>query len=128
MKDIVGNNKQNILLIIVIVLAGWNIFTTNGIKTDVNSYKKKIEGIQVKVDSAQVVNKEIDTKVMEVKENVTNITKEIHHIDNNLTIPNIVGDTLNAYSNDAGVIDSVSLSLGSSNASVTVSAIKRKVG
>ena len=41
MKDIVGNNKQNILLIIVIVLAAWNIFTTNGIKTDVESYKIK---------------------------------------------------------------------------------------
>ena len=43
MKDIVGNNKQNILLIIVIVLAAWNIFTTNGIKTDVESYKNKMD-------------------------------------------------------------------------------------
>ena len=66
MKD----NKQTILLIIVIVLAAWNIFTTNGIKTDVKAYKEKIESIQTEVDSAQVVNKEIDTKVSEVKENV----------------------------------------------------------
>jgi peptidoglycan hydrolase CwlO-like protein len=82
MKD----NKETILLIIVIVLAAWNIFNTNGIKTDVKSYKEKIERIQVEVDSVQVVNKKIDDKVFEVKENVTNITKEIHHIDNNLTI------------------------------------------
>jgi predicted nuclease with TOPRIM domain len=86
MKDIVSNNKQNILLIIVIVLAAWNIFTTNGIKTDVKSYKDKIESIQKEVDSAQVVNKEIDAKVSEVKENVTVITKEVSQIDNNLTI------------------------------------------
>jgi hypothetical protein len=82
MKD----NKQTILLIIVIVLAAWNIFTTNGIKTDVKAYKEKIESIQTEVDSAQVVNKEIDTKVSEVKENVVTITKEVQHIDNNLTI------------------------------------------
>ena len=82
MKD----NKQTILLIIVIVLAAWNIFTTNGIKTDVKAYKEKIESIQTEVDSAQVVNKEIDTKVSEVKENVVTITKEVQRIDNNLTI------------------------------------------
>jgi hypothetical protein len=82
MKD----NKQTILLLIVIVLAAWNIFTTNGIKTDVKAYKEKIESIQTEVDSAQVVNKEIDTKVSEVKENVVTITKEVQHIDNNLTI------------------------------------------
>jgi hypothetical protein len=82
MKD----NKQTILLIIVIVLAAWNIFTTNSIKTDVKSYKEKIESIQTEVDSAQVVNKEIDTKVSKVKENVLTITKEVQHIDNNLTI------------------------------------------
>ena len=47
MKD----NKETILLIIVIVLAAWNIFNTNTIKTDVKSYKSKIENIQVEVDS-----------------------------------------------------------------------------
>ena len=82
MKD----NKETILLIIVIVLAAWNIFNTNSIKTDVKSYKEKIENIQIEVDSVQVVNKKIEDKVFEVKENVNNITKEIHHIDNNLTI------------------------------------------
>ena len=82
MKD----NKETILLIIVIVLAAWNIFNTNSIKTDVKSYKEKIENIQIEVDSVQVVNKKIEDKVFEVKENVNNITKEIRHIDNNLTI------------------------------------------
>jgi septal ring factor EnvC (AmiA/AmiB activator) len=82
MKD----NKQTILLLIVIVLAAWNIFTTNGIKTDVKDYKEKIKSIQAEIGSAQVVNKEINNKVSEVKENVVTITKEVQHIDNNLTI------------------------------------------
>ena len=64
MKDIVSNNKQNILLIIVILLAGWNIFTTNGIKTDVESYKNKIESIQTEIDSAKAVNEGIDVKIV----------------------------------------------------------------
>jgi len=86
MKDIVSYNKQNILLIIVIVLADCNIFTTNGIKTDVKGYEKKIDLIQTKVDSAKVINQQIDEKVGEVKENVTTITNEIHHIDKNITV------------------------------------------
>lgn len=79
-------NKQNLLLVLVTVLIGYNIFTTNSIRTDVEGYKAKIESIQTKVDSAQVVNKQIDTKIDSVKENVISITKEIHHIDNNITI------------------------------------------
>jgi hypothetical protein len=86
MKDIIGNNKQNILLIIVIVLAAWNIFTTNGIKTDVKSYKDKIESLQTEIDSAKAINEGIDIKIDSVKGNVIKITKEIHHIDNNITI------------------------------------------
>jgi len=79
-------NKQNLLLVLVIVLIGYNIFTTSSIRTDVEGYKAKIESIQTKVDSAQVVNKQIDTKIDSVKENVISITKEIHHIDNTITI------------------------------------------
>lgn len=80
------NNKQNILLIIVIVLIGWNIFNTNSIKTDVKSYRKKIDSIQVIVDSTKVVNREIDEKISSVKDAVNLITKDIHHIDNNIEI------------------------------------------
>ena len=79
-------NKQNILIIIVVALLGYNIFTTNSIKTDVKGYKDKIEALQTKVDSAQVVNEKIDIKIDSVKDNVVNITKEIHHIDNNISI------------------------------------------
>lgn len=99
-------NKQNILLVIVILLIGYNIFTSNSIKTDVQGYKDKIDSIQTKVDSAQVVNNQIDDKVMEVKENVTNITKEIHHIDNNLTI---VKEQTNEKVNNANNFGNVEL-------------------
>jgi peptidoglycan hydrolase CwlO-like protein len=84
MREKIINNRQDILLVIVMVLALWNILNTNGIKTDVKSYKQKIENIQVEIDSAQSVNKEMDEKVLVIKETVNSITKEIHEIDNNI--------------------------------------------
>lgn len=78
--------RQDIILSIIVILAAWNIFTTSSIKTDVKGYKDKIELLQTKVDSAKVVNTQIDTKIDSVKENVVSITKEIHHIDNTITI------------------------------------------
>ena len=56
-------NKQNILLLIVVLLLGYMIFTTQGIKTDVRSYKQKIEQLQTTVDSAKSVDKKITTKI-----------------------------------------------------------------
>lgn len=86
MEDITKDKDNIILLVIIAALVGWNIFTTNTIKTDVKGYEKKIESIQTKIDSSQIVNKQIDTKIGEVKENVTTITNEIHHIDKNITV------------------------------------------
>lgn len=86
MEDVTKDKDSIILLVIIAGLVGWNIFTTNTIKTDVKGYEKKIDLIQTKVDSAKVINEQIDDKVGEVKENVTTITNEIHHIDKNITV------------------------------------------
>ena len=86
MEDVTKDKDSIILLVIITCLVGWNIFTTNTIKTDVKGYEKKIESIQTKIDSSQIINKQIDTKIGEVKEDVTTITNEIHHIDKNITV------------------------------------------
>lgn len=78
--------KETILLTLILLFLGYIIFTTNSIKTDVKSYRDKIDSIQVQVDSAKNVNKVIDTKIEKVGEKVVEINKEIHHIDNNITI------------------------------------------
>jgi len=98
--------KQDILLLLVILLVGYNIFTTNTIKTDVKVYKTKIELLQTKVDSAKVVNKQIDVKIDSVKENVVSITKEIHHIDNTITI---VKNQTNEKANNTGKFSNAEL-------------------
>jgi len=84
MKNLI--NKDTILLLIVAGLVIWNIFSTNNIKTDVKSYKEKIESLQVHIDSAQQVNKVIDTKIEKVGDKIVEVKKDIHHIDNTITI------------------------------------------
>jgi chromosome segregation ATPase len=79
-------SKQDILLVLVIVLIGYSIFNTNSIRTDVKGYKAEIELLQNKVDSAKEVNKQITTKIDSIKQGVTTITKEIHQIDKSITI------------------------------------------
>ena len=86
MEDITKDKDNIILLVIIAALVGWNIFTTNSIKTDVKGYEKKIENIGVKIDSSNVVNKNINDKVVEVKENVEIITNDIRHIDKNIIV------------------------------------------
>jgi predicted nucleic acid-binding Zn-ribbon protein len=56
------------------------------LKRSFKSYKDKIESIQTEIDSVNAVNKGINVKIDSVKGNVVKITKEIHHIDNNITI------------------------------------------
>lgn len=83
----VGKDKDSIILLVIVgALVGWNIFITNTIKTDVTGYEKKIESIGVKIDSSNVVNKNINDKVGEVKENVEIITNDIRHIDKNIIV------------------------------------------
>jgi hypothetical protein len=84
MENVTKDKDSIILLVIIGALVGWNIFTTNSIKTDINGYENKIESIGVKIDSSNVVNKNINDKVGEVKENVEIITNDIRHIDKNI--------------------------------------------
>jgi peptidoglycan hydrolase CwlO-like protein len=100
--------KQNIIPLILVGLVIYSIFNTNTIKTDVQGYKDKINNLQTKVDSAQVVNKEIDDKVIKVNEKITEVSKEVHHIDNTITI---VKNNTNEKVNNVNHIGNVELEL-----------------
>jgi archaellum component FlaC len=79
-------NNQNIIIYLVAALLVYLIFTTNGIKTDIKGYRNLIENIQTQIDSAQVVNREIDTKIDSVTHKVVTVTNEIHQINKTITI------------------------------------------
>ena len=96
-------DKQNILLLIIVILAGWNILNTSRIKTDIKGYKEKIESIQVKIDSAKTINSKIDFKIDSVHQKVVTINNEVHHIDRTITVvkqkTNEKINTINKFSN-----------------------------
>jgi hypothetical protein len=94
------------LLGIIVILVGYNIFTTSSVKTDVEGYESKIELLQSKIDSAKVINKQIDFKLDSVKNNVVSISKEIHSIDNTITI---VKNQTNEKVNNTGKFSNVQL-------------------
>jgi predicted RNase H-like nuclease (RuvC/YqgF family) len=78
--------RQDIFFGLLILLLLWNLFSTNNIKTDIKSYKNNIEQLQIKVDSANIVDKKITSKIDSVQQKVTVISKEIQIIDKNIDI------------------------------------------
>jgi peptidoglycan hydrolase CwlO-like protein len=79
-------NKSNILLVIIIVLAAWNIFTTNGIRTDVAGYNKKIESIQNEIDSVQVENHKITEQIVTIDKEIDVVDHNINNVTKNITL------------------------------------------
>lgn len=79
-------NKSNILLVIIIVLAAWNIFTTSGIRTDVAGYNKKIELIQNEIDSVQVENQKITEQIVTIDKEIGIVDHNINNVTKNITL------------------------------------------
>ena len=82
MKD----NKTTILLVILAVLIGWNIFTTSQIKTDISGYNQKIDSIQNEIDSVYAKNDSIDKQIDLVDTHISNVDKDIELVTKNITI------------------------------------------
>ena len=78
--------KQDIILIVIGILLLLNFFNTKHIKTDIKGYRNEIQQLQITIDSTQVANKKIDTKIDSVHQKVFGISKEIHYIDKNINI------------------------------------------
>jgi len=80
---------KNIILVILIIGVAYNLFTNNGIRTDVAMYNHKIDSIQNEIDSVQNENKKlnehiatVDNEITKVEGNVTNVYKNITEIKN----------------------------------------------
>lgn len=80
---------KNIVLVVLIILVGYNLFTNNSIRTDVAMYNQKIDSIQKEIDSVEMENKklnehitQVDNDINKVEGNVTNVYKNITEIKN----------------------------------------------
>ena len=67
------NILKNIILVILIILVGYNIFTNNSIRTDVEAYNRKIDSLQNEIDSVETANKVLDTHIAKVDDEIKRI-------------------------------------------------------
>ncbi len=79
-------NKQDILLVIIVLLAGYSIFQMKGIKTDIGLYNSKIELIQTEIDSIQSLNEIITEEIKQIDTEIDNIDSDIDNVTKNITI------------------------------------------
>ncbi len=80
---------KNIILVVLIILVGYNIFTNNGIRTDVEAYNRKIDSLQKEIDSVENANvvldghiEKVDNELTQVETRVITINKNINEIKN----------------------------------------------
>ena len=80
---------KNIILVVLIILVGYNIFTNNSIRTDVEAYNRKIDSLQHEIDSVENANvvldghiEKVDNELTQVETRVITINKNINEIKN----------------------------------------------
>ena len=90
---------KNIILVVLIVLVGYNLFINNGIKTDVEAYNRKIDSLQHEIDSVETANKVIDGHIAKVDEEINVVETRITTINKNITeIKTHTNEKVNAVS------------------------------
>ena len=90
---------KNIILVVLIVLVGYNIFTNNGIRTDVEAYNRKIDSLQKEIDSVETANKVLDGHIEKVDGEINVIETKVTTINKNITeIKTQTNEKVNAVS------------------------------
>ena len=77
---------RSIILVILIVLVVYNLFTNNGIRTDVAMYNHKIDSIQKEIDSVQIVNKQLDAHINQVDNEFKTVETQVTTINKDITV------------------------------------------
>ena len=77
---------KNVILVVLIILVGYNLFTNNSIKTDVAGYNAKIDSIQNEIDSVQLENVKITEQIVTIDKEINNIDGDIEKVTKNITI------------------------------------------
>ena len=78
------STEQRILIYALIILMGYNLFNTNGISTNVKKYKNEISGIEQKIDSVNILNKQLDGKITGLHSQLELIDLDITNVEANL--------------------------------------------
>ena len=79
-------NKTNILLVLIACLAGYTIFQSQGIKTDVAGYNAKIESIQKEIDSVEIENNKISEQIVTIDKDIEVVGHSVNNVTKNITL------------------------------------------
>jgi peptidoglycan hydrolase CwlO-like protein len=90
---------KNIILVVLIVLVAYNLFTNNSIRTDVDAYNRKIDSLQNEIDSVETANKVLDGHIEKVDGEINVIETKVTTINKNITeIKTQTNEKVNAVS------------------------------
>ena len=78
------NGNVSFLLLVLICLLGYNIYSTKQLKTDVEMYNQKIDSIQHNIDSVVLVNKNLDIKIDNIYSEIGLIDTDIESVHTNI--------------------------------------------
>lgn len=96
--------KTDFLLVIIIILAGYNLFQIDSIKTNVEFYNNKIDSIQNEIDSVMLINEELTEQIGAIDSEINSIDGDIDKVTKNITIiknqTNEKTDAVNNFSYD----------------------------
>jgi peptidoglycan hydrolase CwlO-like protein len=76
---------KNIILVILIIGVAYNLFTNNGIRTDVAMYNHKIDSIQKEIDSVQNENKKLNSEITKVDNQIDKVKSDVTNVYKNIT-------------------------------------------
>jgi peptidoglycan hydrolase CwlO-like protein len=78
------NQSVSFLLLVLICLLGYNIFSTKQLKTDIEMYNQKIDSIQHNIDSVVLVNKNLDIKIDSIYSEIGLLDTDITSVNRNI--------------------------------------------
>ena len=79
------NKGQTYILWIVAALMVYNLFINNKIKTDISSYRSKISVLQQKIDSVNILNRELDNKINSLHSQIDIIDVDINKVQDKIS-------------------------------------------
>jgi peptidoglycan hydrolase CwlO-like protein len=79
------NQNISFLLLVLICLLGYSIYSTKQLKTDIEMYNQKIDSIQHNIDSVVIVNKNLDIKIDSISSEIGLLDTDITSVNKNIT-------------------------------------------
>ncbi len=78
------NGNVSFLLLVLICLLGYSIYSTKQLKTDIEMYNQKIDSIQHNIDSVVLVNKNLDIKIDSIYSEIGMLDTDIENVHTNI--------------------------------------------